>query len=42
MHDEDGRLGAIRDLLSGHGLRVRVTTDETLAGTGLVEVEAWR
>jgi len=42
VHDEDGRLDAIRDLLNEHGMQVRASTDEALTGTGLIDVEAWR
>lgn len=42
VHDEDGRLDAVRRLLHGHGFDVRVTQDPLLAGTALYDLEAER
>ncbi|MEV6163996.1 FkbM family methyltransferase [Streptomyces sp. NPDC052052] len=42
VHDEDGRLDAVRGLLTRHGFTVRVSQDPLLADTVLYDVEAVR
>ncbi|RSN54760.1 FkbM family methyltransferase [Streptomyces sp. WAC 04229] len=42
VHDEGGRLDAVRDLLGAQGFDVRVGQDPLLAGTPLYDVEAVR
>ncbi|CAL9515871.1 31-O-demethyl-FK506 methyltransferase FkbM [Streptomyces sp. enrichment culture] len=42
VHDEDGRLAAVRDLLRARGFGVRVSQDPLLTGTPLYDVEALR
>ncbi|MFP3989076.1 FkbM family methyltransferase [Streptomyces sp. E11-3] len=42
VHDENGRLDAVRELLSGHGFEVSVCQDPLLSGTALYEIEAER
>jgi len=42
VHDEDGRLAAVRDLLTARGFTVDVRQDPLLADTVLYDVEALR
>ncbi|MFF6995686.1 FkbM family methyltransferase [Streptomyces sp. NPDC008313] len=42
VHDEDGRLDAVRRLLRSHGFTVDVRQDPLLAGTALYDVDAVR
>lgn len=42
VHDEDGRLATVRDLLHARGFEVRVSQDPLLTGTPLYDVEALR
>ena len=42
VHDENGRLAAVRELLEGRGFAVDVRQDPLLADTVLYDVEALR
>jgi len=42
VHDDDGRLAAVQDLLRARGFEVRVRQEPLLAGTPLYDVEAVR